>query len=123
MSFGVTINASGSGLPPISLRGGDIVTQLEQTGSRITETIVERSDKVTETFSQSAEALASSIGSRGDAVRDMLGQRLQAFEEMFNTGGAELAERSFKIRQLATPVATPPVPEMCSEDLGLAAAA
>ena len=30
---------------------------------------------------------------RGDAVRDMLGQRLQAFEEMFNHGGAELAER------------------------------
>ena len=36
---------------------------------------------------------------------------------------AELAERSLKIRRLATPAATPDVPEMCSEDLGLAAAA
>jgi hypothetical protein len=35
---------------------------------------------------------------------------------------AELAERSFKIRQSATPAATPDVPEMCSEDLGLPAA-
>jgi len=36
---------------------------------------------------------------------------------------AELAERSFRIRQAATPAATPDVPEMCSEDLGLPAAA
>ena len=36
---------------------------------------------------------------------------------------AELAERSLKIRQAATPVAAPAMPEMCSEDLGLAAAA
>lgn len=36
---------------------------------------------------------------------------------------AELAERSFKIRRAATPTATPDVPEMCSEDLGLPAAA
>lgn len=32
---------------------------------------------------------------------------------------AELAERSSEKRQSATPVATPPVPEMCSEDLEL----
>ncbi|MDI1284168.1 MAG: hypothetical protein PSV46_07215 [Reyranella sp.] len=36
---------------------------------------------------------------------------------------AELAERNFKMRRLATPAATPVVPEMCSEDLGLPAAA
>lgn len=36
---------------------------------------------------------------------------------------AELAERSFKMRRLATPAATSVVPEMCSEDLGLPAAA
>ena len=36
---------------------------------------------------------------------------------------AELAERSLKMRQSATPAATPDVREMCSEDLGLAAAA
>ncbi len=36
---------------------------------------------------------------------------------------AELAERSLKTSQAATPVATPETREMCSEDLGLAAAA
>ena len=36
---------------------------------------------------------------------------------------AELVQRSREIRQLATPAATPDVPEMCSEDLGLPAAA
>jgi hypothetical protein len=36
---------------------------------------------------------------------------------------AELAERTLKMRRTATPAATPAVPEMCSEDLGLAAAA
>ena len=33
------------------------------------------------------------IGNRGDAVREMLAARLQSFEDMFNHGGAELAER------------------------------
>ena len=41
----------------------------------------------------SAETLADVIGTRGDAVREMLAARLQSFEEMFNHGGAELAER------------------------------
>jgi hypothetical protein len=36
---------------------------------------------------------------------------------------AELTERNFKMRRLATPATTPDVPEMCSEDLGLPAAA
>lgn len=36
---------------------------------------------------------------------------------------AELAERSLEFRRLATPAATPAGREMCSEDLGLAAAA
>ena len=35
---------------------------------------------------------------------------------------AELAERSLEFRRLATPAATPAGREMCSEDLGLAAA-
>ena len=33
------------------------------------------------------------IGNRGDAVREMLAARLQSFEDMFNHGGSELAER------------------------------
>src|SRR5262249_60991458 len=42
---------------------------------------------------ESAEGLADVIGNRGDAVREMLAARLQSFEDMFNHGGAELAER------------------------------
>lgn len=36
---------------------------------------------------------------------------------------AELVQRSREIRQSATPAATPSMPEMCSNDLGLPAAA
>lgn len=61
------------------------------------------------------------VQNRLDADRRRAEDRAERRELMLLR--AELAERSFKIRQLATPVATPPVPEMCSEDLGLAAAA
>ena len=77
----------------LSLRGGDVVSKLEPTGARITETIVTRGDKVTETFRENAEHLASTVATQGDSVRDMLAARLQAFEEMFSHGGAELAEK------------------------------
>src|SRR5262245_35102306 len=77
----------------LSLRGGDVVNKLEVTGQRITETIVQRGNKVSDTFRESAEQLAETIGSRGDAVREMLATRLQSFEDMFNHGGSELAER------------------------------
>jgi hypothetical protein len=36
---------------------------------------------------------------------------------------AELADKSFNMRRLGTPAATPAVPEMCSEDLGFPGAA
>jgi hypothetical protein len=72
------------------LRGGDVVTKLEQTGSRITETIVTRGDKVAETFRENAEHLASTVATQGDSVREMLAARLQAFEDMFSHGGKRL---------------------------------
>ena len=79
----------------LSLRGGDVVSKLEQTGARITETIVaaqqagQRRPVPRERRGRSADV----IGNRGDAVREMLAARLQSFEDMFNHGGAELAER------------------------------
>jgi len=89
-----TLKSTGESLVlDLSLRGGDVVAKLEQTGTKITETIIERSDKMSDAFRQSAEALAASIGSRGDAVHEMLAQRLQSFEQMFTQGGGELAER------------------------------
>ena len=54
---------------------------------------MQRSNRVTDQFRESAEVLADVIGNRGDAVREMLAARLQSFEDMFNHGGAELAER------------------------------
>src|SRR3984957_15122270 len=77
----------------LSLRGGDVVSKMEQTGARITDAIVERGNKVSDTFRESAESIVEVIGGRGDAVREMLPARLQSFEDMFNHGGAELAER------------------------------
>jgi len=77
----------------LSLRGGDVVSKLEQTGNRITDIIVQRSAKVSDTFRDSAEMLANVVGSRSEQVREMLATRLQSFEEMFNHGGGELAER------------------------------
>jgi len=74
-------------------RGGDVVSKLEETGVQITDTINSRGEKVTHAFSETAEGLAGTIETRSDAIREMLAHRLQAFEEMFNHGGAELAER------------------------------
>ena len=54
---------------------------------------------MTDQFRESAEGLAEVIGHRGDAVREMLAARLQSFEDMFNHGGSELAERA---RDLST---------------------
>jgi hypothetical protein len=61
------------------------------------------------------------VQTRLDADRRRAEDRTERRELMLLR--AELAERNFKMRQLATPAATPDVPEMCSEDLGLAAAA
>jgi uncharacterized protein YicC (UPF0701 family) len=58
--------------------------KLEQTGARITDTIINRSNTVADSFRESAEALVAALNSRGDAVKDMLGARLRAFEDMFN---------------------------------------
>src|SRR4029077_2518750 len=77
----------------MSLRGGAVVSKLEQPGARITDAIVERGNKVSDTFRESAESIAEVIGGRGDAGRGMRAARLQSFEDMFNHGGAELAER------------------------------
>ncbi len=60
------------------------------------------------------------VQNRLDADRRRAEDRAERRELMLLR--AELADRSFTIRQLATPVATPSVPEMCSEDLGLPAA-
>src|SRR5499427_7795288 len=77
----------------LSLRGGDVVNKLEQTGQRIADTIVQRGNRASDTFRESAEQLAEVIGGNGEAVREMLATRLQSFEDMFNHGGSELAER------------------------------
>ncbi|HEY5217215.1 MAG TPA: hypothetical protein VIJ17_10040, partial [Pseudolabrys sp.] len=69
------------------------VSQWEQTGARITDTLVSRSNAVAGTFHDSTEALVSALNSRNDAVKDMLAARLQAFEDMFNHGGTELSEK------------------------------
>ena len=61
------------------------------------------------------------IQNRLDADRRRAEDRTERRELMLLR--AALAERSPGIRQLATPVAPPSVPEMCSEDLGLAIAA
>ena len=65
--------------------GGDVVAKMEQTGSRITETIVTRGDKVTDTFRENAEHLASTVATQGDAVREMLGQA--KVEDLNRMGG------------------------------------
>jgi hypothetical protein len=89
-----TLKATGDSLVlDLSLRGGDVVANLEQTGNRITDAIVTRSNKVTETFRDSAENLAHVIDSKGEAVKNMLAARLLAFEEMFTHGGSELGEK------------------------------
>src|SRR5271157_2281074 len=77
----------------LSLRGGDVVSKLEQTGARITDTITARTTSVADTFRDSAENLVVVLNTRGEAVREMLVARLQAFEEMFTHGGTELAEK------------------------------
>ncbi len=61
------------------------------------------------------------VQSRLDADRRRAEDRAERRELMLLR--AELAERSFRIRQAATPIATPVLPEMCNGDLGLAAAA
>lgn len=89
-----TIKATGESLIlDLSLRGGDVATRLEETATRITDSLLSRSNASVDAFKTSAEMLATSVGERGDAVRDMLTGRLQAFEEMFTHGGAQLAEK------------------------------
>ena len=89
-----TIKATGESLIlDLSLRGGDVATRLEETATRITDSLVSRSNTAVEAFNKNAEMLATAVGARGDAVRDMLTSRLGAFEEMFTRGGAELAEK------------------------------
>ena len=89
-----TLKATGDSLVlDLSLRGGDVVANLEQTGARITDAIVTRSSKVTETFRDSAENLVHVVDAKGEAVKNMLSARLLAFEEMFTHGGAELGEK------------------------------
>ncbi|HET7679207.1 MAG TPA: hypothetical protein VFK79_03620 [Xanthobacteraceae bacterium] len=89
-----TIKATGDSLVlDLSLRGGDVVSNLEQTGARITEALVASSDKVSESFRDNGENLARVVDSKGEAVKNMLAARLLAFEEMFTHGGAELGEK------------------------------
>jgi hypothetical protein len=111
-----TLKATGDSLVlDLSLRGGDVVSKLEQTGTSITEAIAGSGARVSDTFQQHAEALTTSVASQaealttavstqaealtttvsthGDIIRDLLSQRLASFEEMFNHGGNELAER------------------------------
>ncbi len=78
----------------LTLRGGDVVGKLEETGNRITETIVTRGGKVTDTFREARRRRSRARSTpSGDSVREMLGSRLQSFEEMFTHGGSELAEK------------------------------
>jgi hypothetical protein len=89
-----TLKATGDSLVlDLSLRGGDVVANLEQIGARITDALVTRSSKVTETFRESGEDLAHVVDAKGEAVKNMLAARLLAFEEMFTHGGAELGEK------------------------------
>jgi hypothetical protein len=89
-----TIKATGESLIlDLSLRGGDVATRLEETATRITDSLVNRSNAAVDAFNKNADTLATAVGERGDAVRDMLASRLGAFEEMFTRGGAELAEK------------------------------
>src|SRR5262249_46688018 len=55
--------------------------------------IAQQSSQVSEEFRASIQDLADTIASRGEAVHEMLATRLQSFDDMFNHGGAELAER------------------------------
>ena len=87
-----TLKATGESLMlDLSLRGGDVVVQLEQTGAQITDRSSTRSDTVGEAFNKNAESWTN-VGARGDR-QDMLVARLRRFEEMFSHGGAELAEK------------------------------
>ena len=53
-----TLRSTGDSLVlDLSLRGGDVVSKMEQTGARITDTIVSRRNTVADTFRDSAEAL------------------------------------------------------------------
>ncbi len=51
----------------LSLRGGDVVSKLEQTGARITDTMTDRSNAVADTFRESAESMVTTLNNRGDA--------------------------------------------------------
>jgi hypothetical protein len=89
-----TLKTTGDSLVlDLSLRGGDVVANLEQTGARIADTIVAQSGKVTENFNNSAENFAQVIEAKGDTVKNMLAARLLALEEMFTHGGSELGEK------------------------------
>jgi hypothetical protein len=89
-----TLKATGDSLVlDLSLRGSDVVANLEQTGARITDALISRSANVTDTFRDSADSLGQVIEAKGDAVKNMLAARLLAFEEMFTHGGAELGEK------------------------------
>ena len=92
-------------------RGSEVIAKLEQTGARISDTIVVRSNTVGDTFRDAAEALVNALDTRGEAVRDMLVARLEAFEDMFNRGGTELSEkvcaRFLDARRRSSPATSP----------------
>ena len=77
----------------LGLRGGDVISQLEQTGARVTASLVNRSDAVADSFRQNTESLVQMLNSRGEAVKEMLAARLQAFEDMLQQGGTALTEK------------------------------
>src|SRR5438552_12116394 len=92
-------NTGGSLVLDLSLRGGDVVAKLEQTGAGISDGIVQRTTRVTEQFRESAERLAEVIGNRGEAVHETLTMRLQSFEDLFQQGSNSIARQSNQVTE------------------------
>jgi hypothetical protein len=89
-----TLRSTGDSLVlDLTARGGDVVAKIEQTGSRVGDSIVARSNKVADTFRENAETLANSLDRQNNGVRDMLAARLQAFADVFNRDGTNLSEK------------------------------
>ena len=77
----ITYGNSGNALvQELGLRGSEIVGRIEQTGTRVADTVIARSNTVADTFRDNAEVLVKTIDNRGEAMREMLAARQKAEE-------------------------------------------
>ena len=89
-----TLKASGESLVlDLNLRGGEVAAKLEQTGARITDSIVSAQYVMADSVPRERRTSRRRHRPRSDAVREMLATRLAAFEEMFSHSGVELGEK------------------------------